>query len=231
MIQKKYENSAASVADIEDGSTVLVGGFGGSGLPTELITALMKQGAKDLTVVSNNIGAVSDGVAKLITNGQVSKILCSFPVGPHADDLIQRIDAGEIELELVPQGTLAERIRAGGAGVGAFYTQTGVETELSEGKEVREISGKKYLLEYAVKGDYALIKADKADRWGNLVYNKAQRNFNPVMASAAATTIAEVEEVVDLGEIRAEEIATPSIYVHRLVTVDTKKERSVAGNA
>ncbi|WP_449366027.1 3-oxoacid CoA-transferase subunit A [Virgibacillus sediminis] len=229
-MQKKYENSAKAVADIENGSTVLVGGFGGSGLPTELITALMEQGAKNLTVVSNNIGAVSDGVAKLISNGQVSKIICSFPVGPHAEELVQLLESGRIELELVPQGTLAERIRAGGAGVGAFYTPTGVETELGEGKEVREINGKKHLLEYAITGDYALIKANKADRWGNLVYNKAQRNFNPVMASAATITIAEVEEIVEVGEISAEEIVSPSIYVHRLITVDTKEERRVAGN-
>lgn len=220
MIQKKYENIAQAIADMQDGATLLVGGFGGSGLPLNLIAALTAQGTKDLTVVSNNIGAVSDGVASLISNNQVKKIICSFPVGPHADDLVERLQKGTIELEIVPQGTLAERIRAGGAGIPAFYTPTAVQTELGAGKETRVFNGREYLLEYAIVGDYAFIRADRADRWGNLVYRKTQRNFNPVMATAAKITIAEVDEIVEIGQIDPETIVTQSVYVHRLVQLE-----------
>ena len=230
MIQKKYESAAQAVADIKDGSTLLVGGFGGSGLPSQLVAALVKQGAKDLTVVSNNIGAVSDGVAALISNNQVKKIICSFPVGPHADDLIDRLQKGTIELEIVPQGTLAERIRAGGAGIPAFYTPTAVDTELGEGKETREFNGRTYVLEHAITGDFAFIKADTADRWGNIVFRKTQRNFNPVMATAAKVTVAEVSEIVKVGEIDPENIVTPCIYVHRLVQVESAQEGKVLVN-
>jgi 3-oxoadipate CoA-transferase, alpha subunit len=224
MIQKKYENTAKAVADIHDGATLLVGGFGGSGLPSHLIAALVEQGAKNLTVVSNNIGAVSDGVAALISNNQVKKIICSFPVGPHADDLIARLQNGTIELEIAPQGTLAERIRAGGAGVPAFYTPTAAHTELGEGKETRMFNGRLHVLEHAIIGDFAFIKGHKADRWGNLVYNKTQRNFNPVMATAAMITIAEVDEIVEVGELDPENIATPSVYVHRLIKLEPQRE-------
>ncbi|TBL76557.1 3-oxoacid CoA-transferase subunit A [Paenibacillus thalictri] len=220
MIRKKYDTMEQAVADIHDGSTLLVGGFGGSGLPSKLIAALVEQGARDLTVVSNNIGAVSDGVAALISNNQVRKIICSFPVGPHANDLIDRLANGTIELEIVPQGTLAERIRAGGAGIPAFYTPTGAHTELSEGKETREFDGRVHILESAIKGDYAFIKAHRADRYGNLVFRKTQRNFNPVMATAAQVTIAEVSEIVELGDIDPESVVTPCIFVHRLVQDD-----------
>lgn len=220
MIQKKFDDAASAVADIKDGSTLLVGGFGGSGLPSHLVAALVEQGAKDLTVVSNNIGAVSDGVAALISNDQVKKIICSFPVGPHADDLVARLNAGTIELEIVPQGTLAERIRAGGAGIAAFFTPTGAHTELGAGKEMRTYNGRDYILEEAIVGDYAFVKAQKADRWGNLIYRKTQRNFNPVMATAAKVTIVEVDEVVDAGEIAPETVITPSVYVHRLVQLE-----------
>jgi 3-oxoadipate CoA-transferase alpha subunit len=230
MIQKKYENAAQAIADMQDGATLLIGGFGGSGLPSHLIAALVEQGAKDLTVVSNNIGAVSDGVAALISNNQVRKIICSFPVGPHANDLIERLQSGTIELEIAPQGTLAERIRAGGAGIPAFYTATGVQTELGEGKETRVFDDRLYILEQAIKGDYAFVKADRADRWGNLVYRKTQRNFNPVMATAARTTIAEVSEIVEVGEIDPEAIVTPSVFVHRLVEVDLQPEGKVLVN-
>jgi len=222
MIQKKYENVAQSIADMQDGATLLVGGFGGSGLPLNLIAALTEQGTKDLTVVSNNIGAVSDGVASLISNNQVKKIICSFPVGPHADDLVERLQKGTIELEIVPQGTLAERIRAGGAGISAFYTPTGVQTELGEGKETRDFNGREYLLEHAIVGDYAFVRAHRADRWGNLVYRKTQRNFNPVMATAAKITIAEVDEIVEIGQIDPETIVTQSVYVHRLVQLESE---------
>lgn len=224
MIQKKYENTAKAVADIHDGATLLVGGFGGSGLPSHLIAALVEQGAKNLTVVSNNIGAVSDGVAALISNNQVRKIICSFPVGPHADDLIARLQNGTIELEIAPQGTLAERIRAGGAGVPAFYTPTAAHTELGKGKETRMFNGRLHVLEHAIIGDYAFIKGHKADRWGNLIYNKTQRNFNPVMATAAKITIAEVDEILEVGELDPENIATQSVYVHRLVKLEAERE-------
>lgn len=222
MIQKQYENVAQSIADIQDGATLLVGGFGGSGLPLNLIAALTEKGTKDLTVVSNNIGAVSDGVASLISNNQVKKIICSFPVGPHAEDLVERLQKGTIELEIVPQGTLAERIRAGGAGIPAFYTPTGVQTELGEGKETRDFNGREYLLEHAIVGDYAFVRAHRADRWGNLVYRKTQRNFNPVMATAAKITIAEVDEIVEIGQIDPETIVTQSVYVHRLVQLESE---------
>ncbi|RHW39387.1 3-oxoacid CoA-transferase subunit A [Lysinibacillus yapensis] len=227
MIEKKFESAVQAVSDMQDGATLLVGGFGGSGLPSHLVAALAEQGAKDLTVVSNNIGAVSDGVAALISNNQVSKIICSFPVGPHADDLVERLQKGTIELEIVPQGTLAERIRAGGAGIPAFYTPTGAHTELGEGKETREFNGRLHLLEQAIVGDYAFIKASKADRWGNLVYRKTMRNFNPVMATAAKITIAEVNEIVKIGEIDPEEIVTPSVFVQRLVQVEAHEEGKV----
>ena len=217
MIQKQYTEAAKAVADIFDGATLLVGGFGGSGLPSHLVAALVKQGATSLTVVSNNIGAVSDGVAALIANNQVKKIICSFPVGPHAEDLIERLNAGTIELEIAPQGTLAERIRAGGAGIPAFYTPTAAHTELGEGKEMRNFNGRDYILEQAITADFAFIKAQKADRWGNLTYRKTQRNFNPVMATAAKVTIVEVDEVVDVGDIAPETVVTPSVYVHRIV--------------
>jgi 3-oxoadipate CoA-transferase, alpha subunit len=230
LINKKFESTAQAVADMKDGATLLVGGFGGSGLPSHLVSALTEQGAKDLTVVSNNIGAVSDGVAALISNNQVRKIICSFPVGPHADDLIKRLQSGTIELEIAPQGTLAERIRAGGAGIPAFYTPTAVNTELGEGKEMREFNGCSYLLEHAITGDYAFIKAHRADRWGNLVYRKTQRNFNPVMATAAQITIAEVSEIVEVGEIEPEIIVTPSIYVDRLIQVETQHEGRILVN-
>jgi 3-oxoadipate CoA-transferase, alpha subunit len=230
MIQKKYENTAKAIADIHDGATLLVGGFGGSGLPSHLIAALVEQGAKNLTVVSNNIGAVSDGVAALISNNQVKKIICSFPVGPHADDLITRLQNGTIELEIAPQGTLAERIRAGGAGVPAFYTPTAAHTELGEGKETRMFNGRLHVLENAIIGDFAFIKGHKADRWGNLVYNKTQRNFNPVMATAAKITIAEVDEIVEVGELDPENIATPSVYVHRLIKLEPQREGRVLVN-
>ncbi|PAE40976.1 3-oxoacid CoA-transferase subunit A [Bacillus sp. 7884-1] len=230
MIQKKYENTAKAIADIHNGATLLVGGFGGSGLPSHLIAVLVEQGAKNLTVVSNNIGAVSDGVAALISNNQVKKIICSFPVGPHADDLIARLQNGTIELEIAPQGTLAERIRAGGAGVPAFYTPTAAHTELGEGKETRIFNGRLHVLEQAIIGDFAFIKGHKADRWGNLVYNKTQRNFNPVMATAAKITIAEVDEIVEVGELDPENIATPSVYVHRLIKLEPQREGRVLVN-
>ncbi|MEV6161929.1 3-oxoacid CoA-transferase subunit A [Streptomyces sp. NPDC052052] len=206
-----------AVAGIEDGSTVLVGGFGMAGMPVDLIDALIRQGAKDLTVVSNNAGNGDTGLAALLAKGRVRKVICSFPRQADSwvfDDLYR---AGRIELEVVPQGNLAERMRAAGAGIGAFFCPTGVGTLLAEGKETREIDGRTYVLEYPIKGDVALIGAHRADRMGNLVYHKTARNFGPVMATAATTVIAQVREIVETGRIDPETVVTPSIYVDRVV--------------
>jgi 3-oxoadipate CoA-transferase alpha subunit len=206
-----------AVADTADGSTVLVGGFGMAGMPVELIEALIRQGATDLTVVSNNAGNGETGLAALLAAGRVRKVICSFPRQSDSwvfDDLYRQ---GRIELELVPQGNLAERMRAAGAGIGAFFSPTGVGTPLAEGKETREIDGRAYVLEHPIKGDLALVKAHVADRMGNLVYRKTARNFGPVMATAATTVVAQVDRVVATGELDPEAVVTPSIYVDRVV--------------
>jgi 3-oxoadipate CoA-transferase alpha subunit len=206
-----------AVADIPDGATVLVGGFGTAGQPMELIDALRRHGAGDLTVVNNNAGNGDHGLAALLKTGNVRKIICSFPRQSDSwvfDDLYR---SGRIELEVVPQGNLAERMRAAGAGIGGFFTPTGVGTPLAEGKEERTIEGRDYVLELPLHGDYALIKAHRADRMGNLVYRKTARNFGPVMATAASTTIAQVSAVVDTGDLDPEVIVTPSIFVDRVV--------------
>ncbi len=208
-----------AVADIPTGATILIGGFGTAGQPMELIDALRRQGATDLTVVNNNAGNGDTGLAALLQTGNVRKIICSFPRQSDSwifDDLYH---AGKIELEVVPQGNLAERMRAAGAGLGAFYGPTGVGTPLAQGKEERTIDGRAYVLEYPIRGDYALIKAHIADRLGNLVYRKTARNFGPVMATAAATTIAQVTKVVETGELDPENVVTPGIYVNRVVQV------------
>ncbi|MFE4967042.1 3-oxoacid CoA-transferase subunit A [Streptomyces sp. NPDC056660] len=208
-----------AVAGVRDGSTVLVGGFGMAGMPVALIDALIRQGATDLTVVSNNAGNGDTGLAALLAAGRVRKVICSFPRQADSwvfDDLYR---AGRIELEVVPQGTLAERLRAAGAGIGAFFCPTGVGTLLAEGKEVREINGRLHVLEYPIGGDVALIGAHRADRMGNLVYRKTARNFGPVMATAATTVVAQVREVVETGEIDPETVVTPSIFVDRIVQV------------
>ncbi len=206
-----------AVAGVGDGSTVLVGGFGMAGMPIALIDALIRQGATDLTVVSNNAGNGDSGLAALLAKGRVRKMVCSFP--RQADswvfDALYR--AGRIELELVPQGNLAERMRAAGAGIGAFYSPTGAGTPLAEGKETREIDGRSYVLEYPIRGDVALIGAHRADRMGNLVYRKTARNFGPVMATAATTTVVQVGRVVETGELDPEVVVTPGIYVDRVV--------------
>jgi len=210
-------SAAEAVAGIEDGSTVLVGGFGLAGMPVALIDALIEQGATDLTVVSNNAGNGDTGLAALLAQGRVRKVICSFP-RQHDSWVFDRLyRAGKVELELVPQGTLAERMRAAGAGIGAFYSPTGVGTPLAEGRETRVIDGRTYLLELPLRGDHALIGAHRADRRGNLVYRKTARNFGPVMATAARTVIAQVREVVEVGELDPETIVTPSIYVDRVV--------------
>ena len=207
-----------AVADIPDGATVLIGGFGPAGQPIELIDALRRHGARELTVVNNNAGNGDTGLAALLATGNVRKIICSFPRQTDSwvfDDLYR---SGKIELELVPQGNLAERMRAAGAGIGAFFCPTGVGTPLTEGKEQRTIDGREYVLEYPIKGDVALIGAYVGDRMGNLVYRKTARNFGPVMATAATTTVAQVTEVVPAGELDPEAVVTPGIYVDRVVT-------------
>ncbi len=219
MIDKTVPTPEAAVAGIADGSTVLVGGFATSGVPLALIDALLAQGARELTIVSNHAGNGDSGLAALLAAGRVRKIVCSFP--RHKDSWVfdSLFRAGRIELELVPQGTLAERIRAAGAGVGAFYTPTAYGTELAKGKETRVIDGKPHVLEYALHGDVALVRADRGDRWGNLVYRKAGRNFGPIMAAAARLTIAQVREIVSLGALDPEAIVTPGIFVKRIVRV------------
>nr|WP_244954015.1 3-oxoacid CoA-transferase subunit A [Spelaeicoccus albus] len=213
----KVFDADKSVDDIADGSTVLIGGFGNAGQPWELIDALRHQGARDLTVVNNNAGNGEVGLAALLKAGQVRKIICSFPRQKDSQVFDELYRAGEIELELVPQGNLAERIRAGGAGIGGFFTPTGYGTALAEGKETRTIDGRGYVFEMPIRADVALIKAHRADVRGNLVYRKTARNFGPIMATAAATTIAQVQDVVPLGGIDPENVVTPGIYVDRVV--------------
>jgi 3-oxoadipate CoA-transferase, alpha subunit len=210
-----------AVAGIRDGATVLIGGFGYAGQPIELIDALRRTGVRDLTIINNNAGNGDIGLAALLRDGHVSRVICSFPRQDDSwvfDDLYR---AGRVELEVVPQGNLAERIRAAGAGIGAFFSPTGVGTGLTAGREQRTIQGRDYVLEYPLRGDFALIKAHRADGAGNLVYRKTARNFNPVMATAAAVTIAQVEEIVDTGDLDPEAIVTPGIYIDRVVEVST----------
>ena len=220
MINKIAPSIAAALADVKDGSTVMIGGFGTAGIPNELIDGLIAQGAKDLVIVNNNAGNADTGLAALLKAGRVRKIICSFPrqADSHVFDELYR--SGKLELELVPQGNLAERIRAAGAGVGAFFSPTGYGTELAKGKETREINGKHYVLEMPIYGDVALIRAEKGDRWGNLVYRKAARNFGPVMATAARLTVATVHEVVELGALDPENVVTPGIFVSKIVRID-----------
>ncbi|MGY2700909.1 3-oxoacid CoA-transferase subunit A [Nocardioides sp. HB32] len=218
---KVCATAGEAVAGIADGSTVLVGGFGMAGMPVHLIDALIEQGAADLTIVSNNAGNGDTGLAALLARGRVRKVICSFPRQHDSWVFDGLYRSGRIELELVPQGNLAERMRAAGAGIGAFFSPTGAGTPLAEGKETREIDGRIYVLEYPIKGDVALVGAHRADRMGNLVYRKTARNFGPVMATAAATVIAQVSEVVETGDLDPEAIVTPSIYVDRVVSVGT----------
>ncbi|WP_251551412.1 3-oxoacid CoA-transferase subunit A [Neobacillus muris] len=217
MINKIYHSMDEAVADITDGSTILFGGFGGAGVAYELILALYSQGAKKIIGVSNNPGYHEEGIAKLIFHDRLSKLVCSFPNNKQSYVFIEKYNQGKIDMELLPQGTLAERIRAGGVGIEAFFTPTGAGTEVAVGKEEREFNGVPCILEKAIRGDYAFIKAKKADRWGNLVYNKSGRNFNPLMAMAGRITIAEVDEIVEVGELDPETIVTPGIFVQRVV--------------
>jgi 3-oxoadipate CoA-transferase alpha subunit len=217
MVSKIVDDVDAAVADIPNGATIMIGGFGHAGQPIELINALIRRGARDLTIVNNNAGNGEVGLALLIKSGFVKKMICSFPRQVDSQVFDAAYRAGRIELEVVPQGNLAERIRAAGAGIGGFFTPTGYGTLLAEGKESRIIDGRGYVFESPLHADFALIKAHKADRWGNLVYRKTARNFGPIMATAAATTIAQVSEIVPLGELDPENVITPGIFVSRVV--------------
>ena len=227
MINKIVDNAQAALADVQDGATVMIGGFGTAGLPHELIEAVLAQGARELTIVNNNAGNGDSGLAALLAAKRVRKIICSFPrqTDSHHFDALYR--AGQIELELVPQGNLAERIRAAGAGIGGFYTPTGYGTELAKGKQTRVIDGRGYVLEAPIHADFALIKAERGDRWGNLVYRMTARNFGPVMAMAAKVTVATVHEVVELGSLDPEAVVTPGLFVQRVVKVS--RQATTAG--
>jgi 3-oxoadipate CoA-transferase alpha subunit len=219
MIDKRVKTLAEAVAGVRDGSVVLCAGFGGAGLPDALCEALVEQGARDLTIVANNAGTGRRGLAALLAAGQVRKIICSFPRSAGSVVFEELYAQGKIELELVPQGTMSERMRCAAAGLGGFYSPVSVGTRLAEGKEHREIDGRLYVLEKPLKGDVALIAAERGDRWGNLVYRKSARNFNPTMAMAADLSIAQVRHVVELGELDPEVIVTPGIFIDRLVEV------------
>lgn len=227
-MDKTIQTAAEAVAAIPDGATVMIGGFGGSGAPIELIHALIDQGAKHLTVVNNNAGNGHVGLAALIEQGQVDKLICSFPRSADPSVFVEAYKAGKIELEIVPQGTLAERIRAGGAGIPAFYTPTAFGTEVADGKPIEEFEGRSYVQERWLKADYALIKGELGDPHGNMTYRMAARNFNPIMATAATTTIAQVSKIVPLGGIEPEHVITPGIFVNRLVEVaDAAQEEAL----
>jgi 3-oxoadipate CoA-transferase alpha subunit len=219
MINKLVDSLQAALAGVQDGDTIMIGGFGGAGQPSALIEALVEQGARDLVIVNNNAGNGETGLAALLKARRVRKLLCSYPrqIDSHVFDGLYR--RGEIELELIPQGNLAERIRAAGAGIGAFFTPTGAGTQLAEGKETRRIGGRDYVLEYPIHADFSLIMAEQADRWGNLTYRKTARNFGPIMAMAARITVAQVRTIVPLGAIDPEMVVTPALYVQRVIQV------------
>jgi 3-oxoadipate CoA-transferase, alpha subunit len=227
MIDKLIAKPAAALADVPDGATVMIGGFGTAGLPNELTDALIAQGARDLTIVNNNAGNGDSGLAALIAAGRVRKIICSFPRQADSWHFDRAYRAGTLQLELVPQGNLAERIRAAGAGLGGFFTPTGYGTPLAEGKETRQIGGRWYVLESPIHADFALIKAERGDRWGNLTYRMTARNFGPVMAMAAKCTVATVHEVVELGTLDPEAVVTPGLFVQRVVQIP--RHRTAAG--
>ncbi|MXO73250.1 3-oxoacid CoA-transferase subunit A [Alteraurantiacibacter buctensis] len=228
MIDKKVTNCATAVRAVNDGAAVMIGGFGTAGSPDELIDALIEHGARDLTIISNNAGNGDAGIAALIREGRVRKIVCSFPRQPDSHHFDAAWRAGAIELELVPQGNLAARIQAAGAGLGAIFTPTGFGTLLAEGKETRRIDGRDYVLEYPIHADVALIKAYRGDRWGNLVYRKTARNFGPIMAMAAKHAIAQVSEVVELGALDPECVVTPGIFVQAVVPVTSTQRQGLA---
>ncbi|TWB69326.1 3-oxoadipate CoA-transferase alpha subunit [Nitrospirillum amazonense] len=228
MLSKVRTSALEALADVPDGATVMVGGFGNAGMPMELVDALIEQGSRDLTIVSNNAGNGTTGLAALLAAGRVRKVICSFPRQTDSFIFDELYRAGKVELELVPQGNLVERIRAAGAGIGGFFTPTGYGTPLAEGKESRVIDGRGYILEYPIHADVALIKGRLADRWGNMVFRKTARNFGPIMASAAKISVAQVEEIVELGALDPEAIALPGIFISRVVAVGTHAARSAA---
>ena len=219
MLDKRVASLAEAVQGVPDGATVLVGGFGNSGIPVELAHALLEQGAKDLVLVTNNAGSGESDVAALLRERRVRKIICSYPRSRGSVWFEELYRARQVELELVPQGTLSERMRAAGAGLGGFFTPTGADSLLAQGKETRMIAGRRHVLEQPLPGDVALVKADRADRWGNLVYHSAARNFGPTMCMAAALSVVQVREVVELGELDPEAVVTPGIFVDRVVRV------------
>ena len=232
MIDKELESAGAAVTDIFDGATLMIGGFGPPGQPAHLIDALIERGIGDLTIINNNACAGGDAIGRLFQLGRVRKVICSFPKAIGSTIFDDLYLAGKIELELVPQGSLAERIRAGGAGIAGFFTRTGAGTELTQGKETREFEGRSYVLETALNADFALIKAHSADRWGNLVYRKTARNFGPIMATAATTTIAEVDDLVPLGQLDPELVVTPGISVDRVVaTLNSESKEMILNEA
>jgi 3-oxoadipate CoA-transferase alpha subunit len=226
MINKVEQSLSEAVKDVKDGSVIMISGFGEAGSPVELIHALIDQGAKDLTIVSNNTGSGHVGLAALIEHKRVSKMICSFPRTTNSVVFPELYSKGDIELELVPQGTLAERIRAGGAGIPAFYTPTSVDTPLEKDKEKREFDGTTYVMEYGIKADFSLVKCEAADRYGNLVYNKTARNFGPIMCTAAETAIVQARRVVELGELDPEAVVTPGIFVQRVVEINKPVDES-----
>lgn len=226
MINKIIESASEAVKDVQDGSVIMISGFGEAGSPVELIHALIDQGAKDLTIISNNTGSGHVGLASLIEHKRVKKMICSFPRTANSTVFPELYSKGKIELELVPQGTMAERIRAGGAGIPAFYTPASVDTPLAEGKEKREFNGVTYVLEHGIEADYSLVKCQAADRYGNLIYNKTARNFGPVMCTAAKNTIVQAKNIVELGDLDPEAIVTPGIFVKRVVEINNPMEES-----
>jgi 3-oxoadipate CoA-transferase alpha subunit len=227
MIDKRFESAAAAVASVRDGATIMIGGFGEAGSPIELIHALIDAGPRNLTVISNNTGSGRVGLAALIARGQVRKMICSYPRSANSTVFPELHRRGEIELELVPQGTLAERIRCGGAGIPAFYTATAVGTVLAEGKESRRFDGSEFVMERGLRADVSLVKADRADRYGNLVYRRTARNFGPIMCTAAETTIVQVRELTEVGAIDPECVVTPGVFVDRLVVVAEPQQESI----
>ncbi len=223
-IDKIVPDVASAVAGMKDGDAIMISGFGFAGVPNDLIHGILDTGADDLTVISNNAGTGTEGLAALVGSGRVRRIICSYPRSRGSDQFDARYAAGEIELELVPQGTLSERMRAAGAGIGAFYTPTAVGTGLAEGKETRTIDGRDYVLEYPLHADIALVQGWRADRWGNVIYRKAARNFGPVMAMAARRTIVQVRDIAELGGLDPEAVVTPGIFVDRVVAIDSDRE-------
>jgi len=227
LINKIIQSDKESVSDIFNGAIVMIGGFGEAGSPVELIHRLIDLGSKDLTIVSNNTGSGNVGIAALIANRQVKKMICSFPRSTNSVVFPELYRNGEIELELVPQGTLAERIRAGGAGIPAFYTPSSVNTPLADGKEIREFDGQSYVMEYGIRADFSLVKCHTADRYGNLTYNKTARNFSPIMCTAAEITIVQTKHLVEPGDIDPEVVITPGIFVNRVVEISNPEYESV----